>query len=493
MSWRDWRERISAWLAIAVIALAPLPFGSVGPTWVASWCVLMAVSLAGARIDAGSRAIAGPIVAAVAAAFIIGLTVALQLGFGGLPDPIWQPAAALLDMKLDGLPSASRLQPLIALGPMLLMTATFCRFLLLAREPARRRRVLKAIAYVGLAHALFGAAAFIIDPTSVLGEAKTAYRTNLTGTFLNRNNAATFFGTITIIWLLLLAVSIRRAREGQLGWGDLLWLLASGSAPRVAWRFAAFVICLGVTAASGSRAGFVLTALALALALTLYAWPAARSIGRRPRLFSVIVMIFVGLLMLEFVGDSVSSRLRLLGFDDEGRYDVYRASLGLLASRPWLGIGLGNFAVVFPSVRPDSVSVIGIWDRAHSTPLELALEIGLPAFSVVALVWLWLLARLAWFASRSRDIAVIAGLATAVLGTLHSLIDFPLQTPGYAVLFAAMAGMGLAGASPTTAGSDRLQPTGSEARQLIAELPSRTPGEAGRAESRALPDAESQP
>ncbi len=407
----------------------------------------MAISLAGARITSPLK-VAIPVLGAAFAALVVALVVAIQLNANAGVDPLWQPTSELLGFSLINIASASRVQPILSLGPMLLFTSTFCRFVLMAPDAARARATLRAIAYVGLAHALFASAMFIVDPTSVLGQPKSAYRANLTGTFVNRNNAATFFGTMTLVWLTLLMSSVKRMGEQKANLRDLVWLLARGSASRIAWRSVGFTICLGATAATGSRAGFILTILIVTLALAIYLWPTKGSWKLRP--FAILAASLVGLLVLEVAGDSVGSRIGLLGFDDEGRYEVYAACLELIAARPWLGIGLGNFAAVFPSIRPDSLGIVGIWDRAHSSPLELALEIGVPAFAVVALIWLGLTAALAWRAWRRRQIWVIAALGTVLLGTFHSLIDFSLQTPGYAVLFAAIAGLGLSGASTSS-------------------------------------------
>lgn len=442
-----WRDRVSEALALFVLLFAPLPFGSVHDSFVALWCAVMALSLATGRVVDLSRSETLTIMGAVATMAVIALVAVLQIVLPHPSDPIWLSASGLLGENLGERPSASRLQPVIALGPMLLITAVFCRFLLLSRDPAAARRLLTITACAGLAYALLGLASFLIDPTSVLGQPKVAYRGNLTGPFVNRNNAATFFGTITIIWCLLLVATWRRTMRGAVNLRDRLWLLASVHGIGVLWPFIAFVICLAATAATGSRAGFALTLLFVALALL--------GIGRRRiRAGTVIVAGFCVGVVLLVAGGTVGSRVGLVGFVDGDRYEVYAASIRLLASRPWLGIGLGNFATVFPSIRPEALSVVNIWDRVHNTPLELALELGLPAFCLVAVVWLLLLTRLGLAAYRGGEIVPVAALMAVLLGTLHSLVDFPLQTPGYAVMFAAMAGMGLAHCKPAATGAN---------------------------------------
>jgi O-antigen ligase len=95
-----------------------------------------------------------------------------------------------------------------------------------------------------------------------------------------------------------------------------------------------------------------------------------------------------------------------------------------------------------------------VWDYAHSTILEIAVEMGIPVAVMVvitALASLFVLARAAVKSEgRSRrSLAAITGIA--VLSCLHSMIDFSLQIPGYLVLFGVLLGCGLARASATLA------------------------------------------
>ena len=88
----------------------------------------------------------------------------------------------------------------------------------------------------------------------------------------------------------------------------------------------------------------------------------------------------------------------------------------------------------------------GVYDRAHSTPLELAADLGLPLAGLIVLAWLIVLGVLIWgVRTRRRELIVPVGaLAVAILGLAHSAIDFSLQIPGYAIVVFALVGAGLA-------------------------------------------------
>jgi hypothetical protein len=44
----------------------------------------------------------------------------------------------------------------------------------------------------------------------------------------------------------------------------------------------------------------------------------------------------------------------------------------------------------------------GVWDLAHSTPLELAFDLGLPLAGLIVLAWLIVLYQLSLFATHLR-------------------------------------------------------------------------------------------
>jgi hypothetical protein len=118
----------------------------------------------------------------------------------------------------------------------------------------------------------------------------------------------------------------------------------------------------------------------------------------------------------------------------------------MIGDHPWLGTGLGTFAWIYPSYRSNALTSWGVWDRAHSTPLEIASDMGLPLAGIVVTGWAAIFAVLGFgLWSRQRDhIIVIAALAVASLGILHSLIDFSLQIPGFALMVFSLVGAGLA-------------------------------------------------
>jgi O-antigen ligase len=178
-------------------------------------------------------------------------------------------------------------------------------------------------------------------------------------------------------------------------------------------------------------------------------------------LASVIGTIAVFYLIL---GGTLDARFDMQALQDGGRAETHRSVLALIRAHPWFGSGLGTFRWVFPEYRSADISLWGIWDLAHSTPLELAADMGIPFALLICAGWLamlWILMRGVFI--RRRDATIpLAGFCVSMIGLLHSIIDFSLQVPGFAIVSLAITGAGLAQAfrsgkrhgPPTVNGAD---------------------------------------
>ncbi len=274
---------------------------------------------------------------------------------------------------------------------------------------------------------------------------KQAYTTDLTATFVNRNTAAVFFGVAALTWQLILFEKIARLLPAANESASDLWRQIVFARPRGMMIAAAmFILCLAAMLMTGSRAGVVISLAAMIAAPAVFfrrGW-----FRRRGRVLVVAAGIGLALVLLETLGAGVSSRFDLDRLADGGRLEAYRSTLRIIADYPWLGTGLGTFPWVFPIYRSAAVSTGGCWDRAHSTPLELASEIGAPAALIVAVAWIVVLAVLIrGIRNRRRDLVMpVAGCLVALVALLHSTIDFSLQTPGFSIVVAAVVGCGLA-------------------------------------------------
>src|SRR3954466_13603289 len=89
-------------IVCAVVALAPLPFGSVEPLWIVLWCALLAL---GAALLSARNLKSSHLVAVTPMVIAFGLLLLLtylqfspEATWAGSPNPIWHKASELLEM-----------------------------------------------------------------------------------------------------------------------------------------------------------------------------------------------------------------------------------------------------------------------------------------------------------------------------------------------------------------------------------------------------------
>ena len=156
----------------------------------------------------------------------------------------------------------------------------------------------------------------------------------------------------------------------------------------------------------------------------------------------------------------VGDRLQSEGMTGGGRTSGVYSVLHMIFEFPWLGTGLGTFRWGFPAYRDNGSSGWGIWDKAHNVILEIAAEGGLVLAGLVLLAWAMAVGILAFSVIQNRRPAPLVSIALAisVVTSLHSLVDFSMQIPGYAVTVAAVLGGGLAQALRYQKSEDTLTP-----------------------------------
>jgi O-antigen ligase len=322
--------------------------------------------------------------------------------------------------------------------------AIACGFLVGA-DRGRARQLIKVIAWSGAAYAAYGILAHLLDPSRILWRQKQAYLAYLTGTFVNRNSAAAYFGSCAVVWSLLLWERVRlQMPRGPIEWRVVSSQLFRSTPRKVVVAFAMLFLCLAAMFMTGSRAAVVLSLLALIIAFMAFF---RRDLHRGTGLVTALAGSgTVALIVLQVMGAGVNARFDIQHAADEGRFETYKATLRLIADHPWFGTGQGTFAYAFPAYRSSNISMWGVWDIAHNTLLEIASDMGVPIAILVIAAWIVAFAVLIRGAMiRRRHLVVpVAALAVAVLAVLHSMVDFSLQIPGYSIVALALIGAGLA-------------------------------------------------
>ncbi len=207
------------------------------------------------------------------------------------------------------------------------------------------------------------------------------------------------------------------------------WLWHS-SRLRSAWAGAAIVAMVLAVALSASRTG------ALSLGVLLLWALLDRSLPRAARwtlaLTPGVYLLFWGALAEYATWQQAhfyaAERLQASGDISSSRFAIWRNALSLVAQNPWTGVGWGNFNFAW-TFTPFPDRPVAFFDHTHNLPLQLAVEIGLPATVAV-------LGLLAWALWRARGALRVDANALGhpgrsifvmlVVLAVHSLLEYPL-------------------------------------------------------------------
>lgn len=360
-----------------------------------------------------------------------------------LQHPIWQAARDTLETNIAGSVSVNRDATVLALMRLVTSAAVFWLSLQLCRSPDRARRLVWAVAVIGLGYALYGIISFFEFPNTTLWFEKVHYRESLTSTFVNRNSYATYagLGFLSAISLMLTALPGRRPAADTTG--RVAGLVAQLVGPAGAWLLVASIILLALIL-TGSRGGISAALLGLVTVLVM------NSVLRRGK--RSVVTLGGSLAALCFVsvaftfGELLAARLSSLGLQSEDRLAVYAITWTSIWDRPLLGFGYGTFEYAFPMYRDATVGAFGVWDKAHNTYLEVMQGLGLPVagvffFGIGTLVWRCFVGALT---RRQGVVAPLAASAASVTVLSHALGDFSLQMQGVTLTWVALLGAGVA-------------------------------------------------
>ncbi len=448
------------WGFLAIVALAPLPYGSVH-LWSASLLsVLVGAVLAAWAAVALIRPDACPVrprhylaplllVAPVLVWIALQACPAMPARFA---HPVWAEAAAAL-----GTGTATGIAPTVSLAPdatvsgllrILTYAATFWIAMQLGADWRRASTAFWAIAAAGFAYAAYGLWAYLTQPGTILFAQKWAYQLSLTGTLVNRGHYALYAG---FGLLVSFGMMIRYARRDASGAFEssirFLHAIENLRLPVFLFLGGCLVIATALLLAQ-SRGGIVFTTAALVALVPLLLRAEGGSGGNDRRRSTAIMLAAIaaaGLLLFAVSGERFMIRALSPGESSGGRSDVYALTLRAIAAAPLGGHGIGSFPAVFHLYRDAAFPAISpVYTEAHSVYLEFASEAGIPAAVLYFSALAWIGGACLRAARRLRHHSVFPAIAAAaaVLAGLHSIFDFGLQVPGVAVTFAALLGIG---------------------------------------------------
>jgi len=431
-----------------LVLLAPMPLGS-NREWSWSACALVAAVLSLVwtivNIRESSRNhvrlhLAIPALFALACAWAV-----VQLA-GWTPaswhHPLWAMAGETLGTDLPGMVSLSAENSWTALMRLLAYALVFFLALQFGRDRARAQAVFGWLTLAGLVYGVFGLLVFwgSYYPEWLFGERILAH--DVRGTFINRNHFATWQG-LTILCAMAWFYQRTARREVK------PYAVPKDQEQRVeefilkAWKpMTGLLLMVTALVLTHSRGGFV---SALAGTIVLMALLDRRVSSRKTRSrLTVVTALVVASIAFFLTSEVLLDRINRTDITTEERLAVFANINGAIEDNPALGFGYGTFADSFRLYDQNENTVH--YDRAHNTWLENAFELGLPAALALYLALGGLaLTCLSGVRRRHRDwVFPATGVAASVLVALHAMVDFSLQLPAVAVLYACIMGVACA-------------------------------------------------
>lgn len=376
----------------------------------------------------------------------------LSLSLPGIatPNPAWSVAAMFTQAAPAATTSLTPVDDRLGLLSAALPFGTFIIGLVIFDTSERAARALRLLAVGGGWLALWSIVQFQFFPETLGLVQKRFYLDSLTGLFVNRNTAATFFGLILLALLALLHKRLQAPNWRMVRVLVANRLIVQNKQKRLI-RSAAFVsmltaFCFIALMLTGSRAGIVssFAALLFFILLTVFNSPSrtGRNAGPLPdkaggskRLAAIMLVIAVGLFSL--FANRVALRMETRLEDDLRFCYMPGIMRAITDSWPW-GSGLASFAETYASYHAAQCGVNAVVTHAHNVYAEGLLTLGV-AFPFYAAFFV--LAQMAIFIHGARKrktyrYASHLGLAGLLLVALHSTLDFSLQIPGFAMTYA---------------------------------------------------------
>ena len=273
------------------------------------------------------------------------------------------------------------------------------------------------------------------------------------GPFVNRNHFAGFVVMLLPLALAYLAALVDDAlRHVRPTLRDrMLWTgtPAGGRAWLIAMCAAVMMLSLLL---SRSRSGLAAFAGAVGIAALIGAGGSRR--WRRVLPAVILLGALAGARVIWAGADTGLSRVGEVSTEIGGRLSAWRDATRIVKAFPIFGTGLNTYGAA--SLLYQSTSLESHYREAHNEYLQLAAEGGL-WLGVPILLCCWQLARLTRARFRAPHASrehywLRVGAVTALLAiALQSLVEFSLQMPGNAALFAVVAAIAVhAGRDKTT-------------------------------------------
>jgi tetratricopeptide (TPR) repeat protein len=221
------------------------------------------------------------------------------------------------------------------------------------------------------------------------------------GPFGNRNQTGTLMALGAMLAFGLIAHAARKRQ-----WMILCWIIA-------------FVVCLAALLLSNSRAPFCL----LAAGCLVWVFQRQKFSAKGFALSGGLIFLLAAAALV--IGEQVAKRFPDLFTNGMGfRAKIYQDSFQLIGATPFEGVGIGNFAAIFPFFRHLSLNTQRVI-HPESDWLWLISELGWLSVGGCVIALLGNFLRLARPGTKGEKEILLAGLIAMAAFLVNSLFDVP--------------------------------------------------------------------
>lgn len=438
--------KAARFLLYLILVWVPLPLASDRPIfWLINggWAVLiLAVFVVGElqgppRIDINWK----PVAWIVCGLVLVSTWMVVQ-ALPGMPIWLQHPAWHEFVPSLPGASNSISIAPgstwatIAQVVPCFLLGVVALR---LSVDRRRRKTLLNVILAASLVVAIYGLLAQYFGFRQAFLLPTDAYPGFLTGTFVGRNAAASYFviGMCCATAILTDQLQTLRASRGR---HHSVWFLIADVLQSGGIYLLADLVLVAALLDTGSRGGTIASAISLATVGVLSFWAGT---GTRRVIGAAVGILFAALVTLGAISSDLLLHRLESGVGSGDRLLAYRDTIDMILARPWLGHGAGTFADAFPLFHSRAPSD-AVWNRAHDTYLQAAAELGGPAFLILMATVVGAVVILGRHFARNRSgPAVVAAIAVAAGLGFHAIVDFSLQVQAVGLTFAVLMGAGL--------------------------------------------------
>lgn len=306
----------------------------------------------------------------------------------------------------------------------------------------RIKRIITILVVIGCALAVYGLYNYLNGIEMIYGIEKKAYVGNLTATYVNSNSMSAYLElTIPLaIGLFLSGILGRRSGEEKSRRRVATFILP----PAIFVMTAALIF----THSRDGWIAFFASILFLSIILIRIRHKTPKTLTRIAVTILVILIILgtagsIGLYQAVKNKSAASASNPFKGVPFQWRIDVYRGAFQMIVDRPLLGVGPGNFPLVYPRYRDKTLKTF--INETHNDYLQFASEMGifsLAAFLVLLLLYFRNGIRYLLSSKNMYLLGLTLGCVVGIAAVaVHGSMDFPLQIPANALTFWVILGL----------------------------------------------------